>query len=266
LENTNWKRTAGILIILAAFGGVGVLLWWRFTQLLDDPLRSRMAGHVEVQDLPTSVRDDEKAVEQLEGHRRHREEVEGHEHFAVILEEGQPPFARVASALDPPKIPSYGPFRDDEAEFLKFAVNAGRAPRILFRHLADQPLNLLGDLRPAAPWPGTPTPVQPKTRAAPADDGLGLDDDQDAGPTGPAAAESGPEAPVQGVQGRPRPFASEPCYLLPEGKDFQRRIGSTAEEDADYGEDGEDESRHEGTLVTWRNVALAGWGPRTASS
>ena len=66
----------------------------RFAQLLDDPVRSRVPSHVEVQDLAASVRDDEKAVEQLEGHRRHGEEVERNDPLAVIGEEGQPPANR----------------------------------------------------------------------------------------------------------------------------------------------------------------------------
>ena len=44
---------------VAIWGGLGK----RFTQLLDDPLRSRMAGLVEMQDLPPSVFDNEEAVE-----------------------------------------------------------------------------------------------------------------------------------------------------------------------------------------------------------
>jgi hypothetical protein len=43
--------------------------------------------------------------------------------------------------------------------------------------------------------------------------------------------------------------------LLSEGEDFEGRVASTAEEDMDHGEDGEDEYRHELTLVTWRDVA-----------
>ena len=89
----------------------------------------------------------------------------------------------------------------------------------------------------------------------PAHDGLGLHDDQDVGPTGPEAAEGGPEEPVQGVQGWPRSLAFKQRDLLSEGKDFEGRVGSTAEEDTDHGEDGEDELRHELTLATWRNVA-----------
>ena len=142
---------------------------------------------------------------------------------------------------------------------LKFAVDFRCAPtRVLFRHLADQSSNLLGDLRPTAARSGTPTPIQPKTRAVPADDGLGLDDDQDVGPMGPEAAEGRPEEPVEGVQGRPRPFAFEHGDLLSEGEDFEGGIASTAEEDTDHGEDGEDELRHELTLLTWRNVARTG--------
>jgi hypothetical protein len=34
--------------------------------LLDDPLRSRVSGHVEVQNLPASVLDDDEAIQQLE--------------------------------------------------------------------------------------------------------------------------------------------------------------------------------------------------------
>src|SRR5215813_15455094 len=51
----------------------------------------------------------------------------------------------------------------------------------------------------------------------------------------------------------PRPFAFEHSNLLPEGEDFQSRVASAAEEDADHSEDGEDEFCHEITLVTWRN-------------
>jgi hypothetical protein len=61
-------------------------------------------------------------------------------------------------------------------------------------------------------------------------------------------AEGGPEEPVQGVQGWPRPFAFEYGDLLSEGEDFEGGIGSTAEEDTDHGEDGEDELRHNSPL------------------
>jgi hypothetical protein len=61
-----------------------------------------VTSDVAVQDLPASVRDDEEAVEQLEGHRRHREEVEGDNDLTVILEKRKPPLRRVATATNPP--------------------------------------------------------------------------------------------------------------------------------------------------------------------
>src|SRR5262245_9975085 len=45
------------------------------TQLLDDPLRSRMSGYVEVQNLAASVLDHEETVQQPERQRWHGEEV-----------------------------------------------------------------------------------------------------------------------------------------------------------------------------------------------
>ena len=94
---------------------------------------------------------------------------------------------------------------------------------------------------------------------------LGLDDDEDLGPTMPEAAQGGPEEPVQGVQGRPRPFAFEHGDLLSQGEDFQGGIASTAKEDPDHGEDGKDELRHELTLVTRRNRALGSRPPLNAT-
>jgi hypothetical protein len=57
-----------------------------------------VSGHVEVQDVATCVRDDEEAVEQPEGHRRHGEEIEHNDHLPVIGEEGRPPLTRIATA------------------------------------------------------------------------------------------------------------------------------------------------------------------------
>ena len=70
-------------------------------ELLDHPLRSRMAGHIAVKDLPASVGDYEEAVKQLEGHRRHREEVHGDDDFAVVLEERKPLSGRLPPGDQP---------------------------------------------------------------------------------------------------------------------------------------------------------------------
>ena len=54
-----------------------------FPQLLDHPLRRRMGSNIEMQDPPPSMLGDDEAVQQLERHRRHREEVEGGDTLAI---------------------------------------------------------------------------------------------------------------------------------------------------------------------------------------
>ena len=71
-----------------------------FTQLLDDPPRSRVSGHVEMQNLPASVLDDEEAVQHLKGQRRYGEEVKRSDHLPMIRQEGQPTLAWITVALD----------------------------------------------------------------------------------------------------------------------------------------------------------------------
>jgi len=49
-----------------------------------------MLCDIEVQDTPTVVTDDEKAIERAEGDRRNREEVHRGNRFTVIAEKGKP--------------------------------------------------------------------------------------------------------------------------------------------------------------------------------
>jgi len=66
-----------------------------FSQLLDDPRACRMLCDIEVQDTPTIVTDDEKAIEHPEGDRRSREEVHRGNRFPVITEKGKPALGRL---------------------------------------------------------------------------------------------------------------------------------------------------------------------------
>ena len=70
-----------------------------------------------MQDPATAVRDDKKAIEQLEGHRRHGEEVEGDDHFAVVAEKRKPPLTRVSWSPHSLQIARHTAFGEDEAEF-----------------------------------------------------------------------------------------------------------------------------------------------------
>ena len=86
-----------------------------FTQLLDYPLRIWMSGHVEVQNLPSIVLDNEEAIEELESRRRHGEEVERSDYLAVIRQECQPLLARVSTSSNASEIPADCPSKISES-------------------------------------------------------------------------------------------------------------------------------------------------------
>src|SRR5215813_3958341 len=77
-----------------------------FTQLLHHPLGCRVSRHIEVQDLPASMLDDEETMQQSERHRWYGEEVESNDHLAMILQEGPPALARISAAVDTPQVAS----------------------------------------------------------------------------------------------------------------------------------------------------------------
>src|SRR5215472_9759126 len=188
-----------------------------FTQLLHHPLGCRVSRHIEVQDLPASMLDDEETMQQSERHRRYGEEVERNDHLAMILQEGQPALTGIPAAVDSPQVASHGSLADDETQFQEFSVNLGCTPScILFRHLANQGSNLLGDLRPATARSRMPAPIQPETSPMPADDGLGFDNLEDIHPAGPATRQGSPEESVQGGFFVPLIWVASPAFSFAE--------------------------------------------------
>ncbi len=65
----------------------------------------------------------------------------------------------------------------------------------------------------------------------PAEDGLGLNDDQDAPPAVPPPAQCDPEHPVDRGEPRSRSLVLEDCQLLAQGQDLERQIRLGAKDD-----------------------------------
>jgi len=234
------------LVVVKDGVSIGTGLRKGFPQLLDDPLRGRVTDHVEVEDPTTPVFDHEETVKQLEGNRWHGEEVEHDDRLTVILQEGKPPFSRITTSMNAPQISSHGTFGDLKTELQNLSVDLGCTPACIpFRHPPDEPSNLVGDLRPTTARAGTPPPAKSKTSTMPADDGLGLHNDQDAPPTSSEAAQSAPEKAVEGIHGRTRSLAFQYSDLLSKGENLKGCVAATPEEDADGGEDGGSEFEHE---------------------
>lgn len=61
-------------------------------ELLDDPIAGRVRRDIEMQNPPSIMVDYKEAIKHAERYGWYREEVESGDHFAVIVQEGQPTF------------------------------------------------------------------------------------------------------------------------------------------------------------------------------
>ena len=87
-----------------------------------------------------------------------------------------------------------------------------------------------------------------KTGAVPADDGFRLHDHEEVGPPRPETAQRSPEQPIKGVQRWTRPLALQHGDLLAQGEHLERGVPTSAEEDPDCGQEGQDELEHDSPL------------------
>src|SRR5579872_547450 len=68
-------------------------------ELLDDPIAGRMRGDIEMQNSPPIMLDYKEAKKHAKRYGWNCEEVESGDHFAVIVEEGQPAFRLVLMTM-----------------------------------------------------------------------------------------------------------------------------------------------------------------------
>src|SRR6266699_2373604 len=97
--------------------------------------------------------DHKETIQQLETQRRHRKEIDGDDHFAMIGEKSKPAPGGIAAAPRMSEISGHGALRDLEPNLQKLAMDHRRAPtRIFHCHATDQSANLRADFRSAAGW------------------------------------------------------------------------------------------------------------------
>ena len=178
-----------------------------------------------MEDPSPAVLNDEETIQHSESKGRHREEVHGRDYFAVIARESSPELAGLAPRIQAPKIAGNSSLRHVEAKFQELSVNSGPAPGgILKRHASDHGSRLSIELWPACSLcPRSKPPEQAKTSPVPGDDGLWFDDDQDASPCRPEAAEQNPEHPILDLEPRSRLSALEHSQLLAESEDLKSK-------------------------------------------
>ena len=175
-----------------------------------------MFRDIEMEDLASTVFDDEETIQDSEGEGRHGEEVHGRDDLAVIAEKSRPALAGVVGRGQAPEVPRDGAFRDIEAEFQKLPVNSRSTPGgIFFSHLSDESSNLAIDFWPAKGLRArAKAPEQPKASPMPGDHGFWFNDDQNTAPFWPKTAEQNPKYSILDSQPRARVFSLEYAQLL----------------------------------------------------
>src|SRR6267143_512077 len=176
--------------------------WKCFSQLLYDPRACRMLCDIAMQDAPTIVTDNEKAIQHVEGDRRNSEEVHRGNRFPVITEKGKPALGRLRISRCPFHPTRDRSLRDIKTEHEKLVMDAWRSPRwVLNDHPENQFLNLLRRLsspdRP--PDLGNQLPVQTEYAPVPTHHRFGRDRNEGLLPSGPESADGNPEELVEQV-------------------------------------------------------------------
>ena len=87
-------------------------------------------------------------------------------------------------------------------------------------------------------------PEQAKASSMPGDNRFWFDDDQDAAPCRPKAAEQNPKHSILDSQPRTRPFSLEHARLLTEGNDFKAEVVAGTENGAEATEKADDKGSH----------------------
>src|ERR1700720_4021277 len=174
--------------------------WKCFSQLLHDPRACRMLCDIEVQDTPTVVTDDEKAIERAEGDRRNSEEVHRGNRFPVITEKGKPALSRLRISRGPFHPTRDRSLRDIKIEHEKLTMNAWRSPRwVLNNHPENQFPNFLRCLSSpdGPPDLGDQLPVQTESGLVPTHHRFGRDRNEGLLPSGPKSTDGDPEELVE---------------------------------------------------------------------
>ena len=201
----------------------------RLAQLLNHPGARRVLGHVAMQDAPPVMCNDEEAIEDSEGERRHGEEVHRRNRLAMVVQECHPPLCRFGISGSPLHPTQDSALRNIEAEHFEFSVNAGRTPgRIFGNHAEDELAQFLGNAFSSCTdaTPREPRPIQLEPRPVPANNGLRLNKDQCPLPSRPQSPQDYPEQFVWSGKSRLGVPVIQDAELLTQRQVFQEQVAA----------------------------------------
>jgi hypothetical protein len=180
-----------------------------------------MPGHVELQNTPPVVSDDKETIKDAKRERRHCEEIHCSNRFTMIFQKRHPSLRRLGISRSLSHPAQHRTLRDIETKHFELAMNPWRSPSFVFgNHAKDELAQFLVHAfsSPTLAMPGEPGPIELEASSMPANNSLGLNEDQSSVPSRPEAPQHNPEESV-GI-GKPwaRAMSREDQNLLPQGQ------------------------------------------------
>ncbi len=146
----------------------------RLGDLESQPFRRRMPGHLNPQQLPSTVANDQEGKQPLKCHRRNDAQVDRSNRMGVIVQKRLPALGRRSSAAR--HVFRNRRLGDLKTQHQQFAVDPGRAPqRVLPAHPPDQVPQAPVNPGPPHPLSRPPAPIGSETCSLPSQHGLWLD-------------------------------------------------------------------------------------------
>ena len=186
-------------------------------EMMTQPLGGGMRGDAKMDDGPALERDDDESVEEPEAGSDDGEEVAGPRLVQVVLHEGAPTLSATAIEAGG-TIPGDGAGRDIPAELLALGGDAVFAPeRILTPHPANEGAEVRIDR-----WPAnglrSESPEEPEAGSMPADEGLGLDQEDGVQQSARSGGDGGQDPALRRPEERALDLPAQPDQLLAEQK------------------------------------------------
>src|ERR1035441_6908924 len=219
-----------------------------------------MPGDIEVEDAPTVVADDKKAVKKVKVKGGNGEEVHGRDGFAMITKKCPPSLGRFRISGCPAHPARDGAFGNLKAEHAEFAMNARSTPGgVLGHHLENQIPNFSRNLL-AASSPAhfaKEGPIQAESSLVPAGHSVRSDQIEALLPVGPELAQGNPKQFVEQTQSGFRMPAFQDEELLAKSEVLQHQVLARTKEAKGGSEPDPEKFEHSGKVIADRILIRA---------
>ena len=152
--------------------------------------------------------------------------------------------------------------RNFDAKLEQLAVDSRRAPQgVVLAHPPNELANVERDRRPSgAARARFPSPVPAKSVPVPADDGLGLENDEGGQASGPQTIEPDPECPVEGREpGSHFPLPPQDVHLMAQDQDLELKLGPGPKPHSHDGKPKSQDIAHAPSLRRFANTPGIPW-------